>query len=171
MSSQLTYDPRSKKLIRDTLYDFLYQPVNDSFQKRLDTIIEGNSLRMNNAQQHMLYQGELYSMSKAGVVERPTNRCHQDILPLMKDYVEDLDRLNQKEVPYVLGYITQVLNSSESLQDYLKLLPESVHNPLKKLSCPYKHETLKPDRIEAIQEKNHQAIALIKQRMVENLLL
>lgn len=171
MSEQLRYDPRSKKLIKDRLYQFLYAPVEEHFQKRLDTIIQKNSKLWGNAQRRMDYRGELYEVNKPGPADRHVNRCHADIRPLMKDYLEDLNELNQTEIPYVVGYINKVLNKSESMADYKKLLPESVHAPLNILTFPCNTELLQPDQIKQLQENHHQAVMLMKKRMVENLLL
>lgn len=171
MSDQLSYDPRSKKIIKDALYEFLYTPVEEHFQKRLDTIITGNSNLKNNSQKHLIFRGDIYATRDAGAPIRPINFCHPDVQPLMKEYVDDLNHLNNREMPHVLNYFNKVLNSSENLVDYFKLLPESVHGPLKKLSCPCTVELLKDDRVTEIQQQHQEAIALIKQRMVENLLL
>jgi len=172
MPDQLSYDPLSKKLIKDTLYQFLYAPVESNFRKRLDALIRQNSKLLGNTQEYLDFQGEIYQTSQATVPEpRQINRCHKDIRPLMKEYVEDLKKMNQQEVPYVVGYINKVLNSSESLVDYFQLLPESVHAPLKKLSCPCTENQLKPDQINRIQQNNQPALAMMKMRLVENLLL
>jgi len=172
MTGQLSYDPRSKQMIKDALYQYLYDPVQAAFQKRLDTLIRQNSRLLGNDQAYLDFMGEVYRTSTATVPEpRQINRCHKDIKPLMREYVADLDKLNSQEVPYVVGYINKVLNSSESLQDYFQLLPESVHAPLKKLSCPCSENRLKPDQINRIQQNNQPALAMMKMRLVENLLL
>lgn len=171
MSEQLQYDPKSKQLIRDRLYYFLYEPVEQAFQKRLDAIIEQNSRRMGNAQRRLNYKCETYEATNPGPPDRAVNRCHKELLPLMKDYVADLEELNTQEVPYVLGYITKVLNSSESMADYFRLLPESVHEPLKKLECLCQNRSLPDDKVEQLKARHEQPILMMKKRMVENLLL
>jgi hypothetical protein len=87
--------------------------------------------------------------------------------------VKETKQLNNHELPYVLGFINQVLNSSNNLQDYLKLLPDSVHSPIQKLinSCPCRVVDLTPDEIKHLKEKNYESIELIKQRMLSNLIL
>lgn len=172
MTDQLRYDPTSKMRIKETLYQFLYTDVEAAFQKRLDTLIQHNSLMVGNTQEYVSFQGETYHTSRATRPEpRLVNRCHKDMAPLMRDYVRDLEKLNQHELPYVMGYINKVLNSSESLMDYFELLPEAVHAPLKKLSCPCTEHRLKPHQITEIQKTHQSALAKLKMRLVENLLL
>ena len=173
MAEELVYDPKTKMLIKDTLYAFLYVPVEEHFQKRLDTLIKKNSALYGNTQQRMLFGDDTYEASNAGNYVRPVNFTHLEIRPLMKDYVQDLVKLNSQEMPYVMGFINQVLNSSNSLKDYFKVFPESVHQPIQDLMDKYscRNETLNEKTIELLKEKNQISIDLMKTRMVKNLLL
>ena len=91
----------------------------------------------------------------------------------MNAYLVELDTLNKTELPYVLGYINQVLNSSDTLSDYLKLLPESVHSAIHPLigSCPSHTNKLPDTEVQDIRTKNQKGFNLMLQRMTLNLLV
>lgn len=170
---ELVYDPKTKQMIKDTLYQHLYGPVQEHYQKRLDTIIQTNSKLHGNSQRRLRYQETVYEMTNPGDVVRPINMVHPDVKPQMKEYIEDLTKLNSRELPYVLGFINQVLNSSNSLQDYFKVFPESVHQPIRELvdRCSCRGEFLKPETVERLKARHQVSIDLMKTRMVKNLLL
>jgi len=173
MAEELVYDPKTKMLIKDTLYEYLYTPVEEHFQKRLDALIQKNAQLYSNTQRRMLFGEDTYEASNAGAYVTPVNFTHPEIKPMMKDFVADRTKLNTKELPYVMGFINQVLNSSNSLKDYFKVFPESVHEPIQELvdKCSCRNETLNEQAIERLKQQNEIPIDLMKTRMVKNLLL
>lgn len=169
---QLQHDPRTKQLIKDTLYDFLYLPVQNSFKSRLDVLIVRNTLLGGYSHKSFNYKGVLYSCDN-GSPPRKWNRLVPQLKPQMDEYLNDLKQLNEQELPYVVGFINQVLNASNDLQDYLQIFPESVHRPLEKLiaSCPCGKLQLSNEKIVDLREKNAASIDMMKARMVKNLLI
>jgi hypothetical protein len=101
------------------------------------------------------------------------NRLKPDLMSLMNEYLEDLVQINTVERPYVLGFINQTLNASSSLQDYLKIFPESMHKPLKHFidTCGSRVGKLEPEMVASIKQRNQIPIELMKKRMVLNLLI
>jgi len=173
MTDELVYDPKTKAMIKDKIFDFLYAPVNKDFAKRLKTIIIKNSTLHGNGQLWLSYKGEYYHTGEEQRRPRPVNRLKPELKVLMDEYLEDLARLNDKELPYVLGFINQVLNSSNSLQDYFKIFPESMHKPIKQLleKCACREQRLHDEMVEDLKRKNSIPIELMKKRMVLNLLV
>lgn len=173
MQDTIIYDPKTKAIIKKHIYDFLYGPVDKDFTNRLKSIINKNSLLLGNAQQWVCYKGEYYSFSYSGLRPVPMNRLRTEIRPLMDDYLTDVEEINNTEMPYVMGFITQVLNSSNNIQDYLELFPESIHKPIKAIidQCAYRNVHLKETSVSKIHEKNLVHIELMKKRMVLNLLI
>lgn len=171
--NELKYDPRTKQQIKDLLYAFLYQPVQDKYQHKLAAIITKNSQLLGSSFDSFIYRGEVYKANEKSKLPRRMNRLHKSLEPEMQAYLEDVNRLNGYELPYVLGFINQVLNSSDDLQDYLKVLPESVHQPLMDLmaTCECRTARLTDEVITDIQAKNSVPIDLMKQRQMLNLLL
>lgn len=172
MTDELVYDPKTKQLIKNKIYQHLYLPVRSHFDKRLHTIITKNSLMLGNGQEWVSYRGDSYAINEDAPAPRPMNRLRPEMKPAMDDYLKDLGKLNNTELPYVLGFINQVLNSSNSLQDYFKVLPESVHQPIRDMvaACACKHPKLTPEQVQELLSKNQLPIELMKQRMVLNLI-
>lgn len=168
----LQHDPRTKQQIKDMLYAFLYEPVQRQFKHRLDALIIRNTAIAGVSHQSFTYKGHFYSNDPAAPPRKLTRlvpQLHAD----MDAYLADLKQLNDKEVPYVMGFINQVLNASNDLHDYLRLLPASVHQPIQQLidSCPCRTKHLSDEQVREMQAKNQQSIDLVKQRMVTNLLI
>lgn len=169
---QLQHDPRTKQLIKDTLYDFLYQPVQNQFKSRLDVLIVRNTLLGGYSHKSFNYKGVHYTCD-SGSPPRKWNRLIPQLRPIMDEYLLDLKQLNEQELPFVLGFINQVLNASDDLQDYLRILPDSAHHPLQNLidTCPCQAKQLTDERVAHLRESNETSINMMKARMVKNLLI
>lgn len=168
----LQHDPRTKQQIKDMLYAFLYEPVQRQFKSRLNALITRNTAIAGASHQSFTYKGNLYSNDAASPPRRLTRLVPQ-LVPEMDAYLAELKQLNDKEVPYVVGFINQVLNASNDLHDYLRVLPQSLHPPIQKLieSCPCRTKKLSDEQVQELQSKNQRYIDLAKQRMVTNLLI
>lgn len=169
---KLEHDPRSKQQIKDALFTFLYAPVKKQFQGRIDTLVERNTLIGGYSHQHFIYKGVLYN-SAGTVPPLKKNRLFSVLRTAMDEYLADLDQLNNNELPFVLGFINQVLNSSSDLTDYLRILPESMHYPLEALiaTCPCRSTSLTEAKVASLKSKNQDPINFMKQRLVTNLLI
>ena len=172
MSEVLQHDPRTKLQIKELLYAFLYEQVDRQFKKRLDSLIARNSAIIGASHNSFTYKGHLYS-NDPSAIPRKLNRLVPQLAPEMEAYLDDLKKLNNEEIPYVMGFINRVLNASNNLHDYLRVFPSSVHAPIQKLidSCPYQTKHLSDDQVQEMQAQNQQSIDLVKQRMVTNLLI
>lgn len=168
----LQHYPRIKQQIKEALYDFLYTPVQKKFKLQLDTLIIQNTLLGGHRHKSFSYKGILYNCDTSAF-PRKANRLLPQFQNTMDLYLRDLKHLNEQELPYVLGFINQVLNASNNLSDCLRLLPESVHSPIKALiaTCPCEAQRLPAETVAQLTEKNASAIQLMKSRMVINLLL
>ena len=131
-----------------------------------------NTLLCGYSHKSFMYKNTLYNID-TNALPRKMNRLHINLQGPMNDYLKDLKTLNETEVPYVLGYINQVLNSSNDLSDYLRLFPEAVHGPIQHLiaACPCKSKKLPEEVVSVLQDKNTTSINMMKKRMVTNLLI
>ena len=172
MSEVLQHDPRTKSQIKDLLYAFLYEPVQRQFKARLDSLIKRNTVILGASHQSFIYKGNLYTCDITPP-PRKLNRLVPQLVPDMEAYLTDQKQINDKEMPYVVGFINQVLNASNDLHDYLRVLPQSLHPPIQKLidSCPCRTKKLTDAEVQEMQAKNQRYIDLVKQRMVTNLLI
>lgn len=172
MDLRLQHDPRTKQQIKDAIYNFLYEPVLNELKNRLESLILKNCILLGNPNHSFSYRGVSYDCT-GGVLPRKRNRLLPQLYSLMDDYLKDLHQLNQYELPFVLGYITHVMNSSNELHDYFKLLPTAVHQPVAQLisTCPCRASKLSASAIQELQSNNKVPISLIRNRLVTNLLL
>ena len=169
---KLEHDPKTKSQIKDALYEFLYGPVQKQFKDRLETLILRNTIMGGYSHKHFTYKGEVYNSDVTPAPVRK-NRLQAGLRAEMDDYLADVAELNGKELPYVLGFLNQVLNSSSDLTDYMRILPESVHHPLQKLmdTCPCRTASLGEERVSSLMARNQEPINMIKRRLVLNLLI
>lgn len=168
----IQHDPRTKQQIKDALYDHLYRPVMQSFQERLKEIIVKNTIAGRYTHKSFVYKNTMYSCD-TGLPPRRSNRLQPSVQPEMDAYLKDLKQLNEQEIPYVVGYINQVLNSSNHLYDYYKLLPDSLHEPLRAIieTSPCKGNALSEEQAQQLQTSNQDSLNLMKQRLVINLII
>lgn len=172
MIEPLQHDPRTKQLIKDALYDLLYTPIQKQFKQRLDQIIVKNTLLGGYSHKSFMYKNVLYNCD-TNAMPRKMNRLVIQMQPAMNEYLKELKQLNEKELPHVLGYITQVLNATNELHDYLRLLPPAVHPPIQGLinTCSCRGKKLSDETVAMLQNKNQDSVQLLKNRMVTNLLI
>jgi len=172
MDTQILHDPRTKKQIKDNIFEYIYSPILKQFNFRLVEIINKNCVLFGIGDQVFSYKGETYSIN---LVELPRKlpRLSKQLIPVMDEYLRDLRQLNNYEIPYVVGFINQVLNSSNYIQDYLKVFPDAIHSPVEKMvaSCPCRATRLAPESVLELQDANQISIGLIKHRLVSNLLI
>lgn len=171
-ANKLEHDPRTKQQVKEALYSYLYDPVIKQFKSRLDTLIMRNCVAGGYGHKHFVYKGVVYN-SDTTVPPLRKNRLVPALKDEMETYLADMHQLNNVELPYVLGFINKVLNSSCDLQDYLRVLPESIHAPLEKLmaTCPCRTTKLSEDKAKKLVLENEQPISLMKQRLFTNLLI
>lgn len=173
MKLQLRHDPRTKQNIKDMLYSYMYDPVQHKFKERLSRIILKNSTALGSSHACFIYKNELYQLDENERPPRKVNRLLPELHSEMNEYLKDINRLNMHEIPYVMGFINQVLNSSEDLQDYMRVLPKVLHRPLQDAieSCPCCTSKLTPETVEEMCRRNYRSIELMKARLVRNLIL
>lgn len=171
MQEPLQHDPRIKQQVKDAIHKLLYAGVQKSFKAQLDAIITRNTQMSGVGHLSFTYKNVLYSCDTAPAPRR-MNRLLPALMPVMDSYLADLKKINDEEMPYVVGFINQVLNASSTLADYLRLFPEAVHEPVKALiaTCPCHTKVLEPDAVATFLEKNQNAITMMKKRMVVNLI-
>ena len=172
MENTLQHDPRTKQYIKDKIYSFIYSPIQEQLQKQLHTIIQKNCTILCASHTSFIYKGVYYSMDNSKP-PRKINSLSKVLYLEMEEYTKELKKLNTVELPYVLGFITQVLNASDDLQDYLRVFPEAIHKPLEQIinSCPCRSKQLSEEEVLLLQSRNKTPIDLMKQRLVINLLV
>jgi len=169
---QLQFDPRTKAMVKDSLYEFLYGPVQRNYQSRLDSLIIRNTIAGGYATKSFHYKGNQYHC-ESGRPPRGWNKLMPHFKTEMDELLAEFDEINKREIPFVVGFIGQVLNASDSFVDYLRVFPDSVHQPIQKImqTCPCCNQQLSDDKVDALITKHNNTITMMKHRMVQNLLL
>lgn len=169
---QLQFDPRTKAMVKDSLYEFLYGPVQRSYQTRLDSLIIRNTIAGGHPTKSFHYRGNQYQCEGGTRPPRGWNKLMPQFKDEMDALLAEFSDINNRELPFVIGYIGQVLNSSNSFMDYLRLFPDSVHQPIKQImeTCPCCSQQLSDEKVEELINKHQSAITMMKHRMVQNLL-
>lgn len=172
MTEQLQHDPRIKTQIKDILYEYLYARIDKQFELRLNALITENSVLAGASHNSFMYKGVLYSCDQ-NRPSRKMTRLLPQLYPAMDAYLQELKVLNETEMPYVVGFINNVLNSSNDLHDYLRVFPTAIHRPIEALiaTCPCRTKKLTEFDVECMQNKNQVSIDLMKARMVMNLII
>lgn len=174
MTGHLDHDPMTKQRLKHALYHFLYTPVEQQFAVRLKTIVDKNCMTGGFSHRSFVYRGVLYNVDTSnfpGGVKR--NRLVPSLHGEMNEYIKDKYKIRDEEMPLIMGFLNTVLNSSNAVVDYLKLLPEAVHKPIRDLAhiCPSCPEQLTAAQVEDITNRSKLSIMLLRERMVRNLLI
>lgn len=171
MEDKIQHDPRTKQYIKDMLYSFIYSPIKKQLKNQLDSIIQKNCVILCASHSSFMYRGTYYSSDNTKP-PRQIPSLSRKLYPDMDSYLKEIKQLDTIELPYVIGFITQVLNASDDLHDYLRVFPEDIHKPLEKIiaSYPCRTKHLSEDAVLALQTKNKTPIDLMKQRLVINLI-
>lgn len=171
MDGRLQHAPRTKQQIKDALYAFLYSPAEKHLKKQIDALIIKNAVLCGHSHKSFMYKNTLYNCD-TNPLPRKMNRLDSRLYAEMGEYLAEVKQLN-KELPYVIGYINQVLNASNDLRDYLRLLPDAVHRPVQSLIAtrPCKAKKMSQEAVSLLQEKNSASIDMLRRRMVTNLLI
>lgn len=173
MTQRIQHHPRTKQNIKDLLHSHLYAPVNRKFHKQLSAIIMKNSNTLGSSFSSFMYRNEVYQVDEKERVPRKMNRLVPELRPDMDEYLRDFNHLNVVEIPYVMGFVNQVLNASDNPQDYIKVLPETMHRPLQEAIdvASYPEGNLSNEAVEDLIHRNQKSIELMKTRLVRNLIL
>lgn len=164
-------DPRIKSSIKLAITISLYNNSSMSLMNRLNQIIVRNTAINGYADEAFTYKGEYYTYTATGR-PRLSNRLTPDLHPIMDEYLADLHALESIEQPTVMGFITKVLNSSNSILDYLLIFPEAFHSRIKEITAlaPIEPRKLTDEEVEKLIADNEHAISLLKQRLVLNMI-
>lgn len=172
MDETLQHDPKAKFQIKNALFDFLYSPVQKKLAKKLEQIAIKNAVLGKYSHASFAYKDEFYCCD-TNPPPRKMNRLLLQMQGPMNEYLAEQKELNENELPYVLGFINQVLNSSNELHDYLRVFPEATHHPIQQLinTCPCRTKSLTDESIDSLKQNNKEAIRLLCQRMLINMII
>lgn len=166
-------DPRVKHLIKVALEDFMYLAVNRSFKERLLAILQRNTVDCVYPHQSFSYKGVYYSFELVAPRFK-TQKLLPEFHPAMDELLTEQKRIEYTEKPYIFGFFNKVLNASNSINDYYRLLPECVHDPIRTVvqvtDLISYHTELSDEQVEQFQLEHQSWILQLKSRMVLDLI-
>ncbi len=154
--------PHLKQEVRSAILAHIYFPAHQRLEKRVEEIITKNTAMIGSGDLVISYKGENYSCIGARRTERKINR----LLPVLRPYMDEW--LNDKELlvdenQIVSNYLATVLNASNNVSDYFRLLPDCVHPALQPYAQqPNVQPPLSDEQVQAIQAKNQKAMSMIR---------
>ena len=164
--------PHVRMELRDALINDLYGNNKSYFQKELNRIISDNSQLHGNCQLYFQFRNEVYvDNTFKGTFERPTNILHKELRQRFKAWLADQEE-NSKEKALVLGYIQRILATTTYAEDFLRVLPTSLHQIVFKYDRHFTEGDgiLQGEALEEFQSNNQPLLKLLKGRMAYSLL-
>jgi hypothetical protein len=158
--------------IRTSIHEFLYGPVREYYQRELHELIDLNEQISQGVNEIFVYRGIRYAKKEFRHLPKHIPRLDPTLHDRMERYLAETKELNDVEVPLVMGYIQNVLNTSDQLQDYLALFPSAIHPPIQQVidHCNCRGVNLTLAEAEKMIDTHAKSFDYIKQRMVFNLL-
>ena len=164
-------DPGVKYRIKEALINFLYAPAFNRLQEKLDHLIVKNTLIGKYSEKAFTYKGRYYGSGDPPKSLR-VNRLVPELVDEMDEYLAEGRELTEKELPYVAGYIIKILNYSNSIEIYKRLLPDYLHaiidNAAQFIPCL---DSVSDAEIESIKQNHAYPLELMAKRMALNLLM
>ena len=164
--------PHVRMELRDALLNDLYRNNKNYFQTELNNIICENSELHGNCQLYFQFRNEVYvNDSFSGTFERPTNTLHKELRQRFKNWVSEQEE-DSKEKALVLGYIQRMLAKTSYSEDFLRVLPTSLHQIVYKYDRHFNEGDgiLQGAALEEFQNENQSLLKLLKGRMAYSLL-
>lgn len=166
----IVQDPRLKHAMKSAILQVMYGPYESRRHKEMISILERNCVLQRTTIPVFTFKGVTYGNPTVQRIVRP--KLHPDLHERMMVLINEGNEVHMHERPYIDNYITLVLNSSPSAEDWLALLPETFQGPVRTLIVSYTTAPaqLSADEVALLIEKHQPAIQLMKQRMAINLI-
>jgi len=167
-------DPRMKQTIRDRMRDSLYQHVDRRYTEALQEIIDRNTLMGQHRHACFSYKGIHYGE----VVRFVYNRLHDELKPVMDKLIEERRQIKEEEEPFVIAFFNRALNKTNSIQDYLLMFPDCMHETLALFTTPewrasswWHPRELSDEEIAKFKEDHEPWLEKLRNRMMIDLIL
>lgn len=162
--------PELKRWIMFSIMDILFSKQDKGYIRRRNEFIKRNAAIYNQTYPIFKYKGEQYSLRVVPSIM--TGELHPSLHQEFDAFLEEFIKLRDEEREPVRNYINQVLNISNNLSDYLKLLPEVVHDPIREAISDdsLNGKGASDKEIKDLLDKNQHIFDLIHMRVMTNLI-
>lgn len=156
--------------LRDAFLQWLYKPMLEQLQQQIVAIIKENAAIQWLPHYSFMYKGQLWAIQTQA--PRKSQKLHDSLIGRMEAYLQERRELEQEQSQCLAG-ILRILNAIKDPRDCLRILPETLHQPLVPLLAEYPDapSLLPEDSILQLREDNAPYINIMKQRLVLNLLI
>lgn len=167
---EISQDPRLKITVKNTVLAAIYTPYHTRRRKLFEGIMLRNMTLVQTPYECFRFRGKVYGKEYAGNFVRP--KLHPDLTIEMDELTREHDKVMKTEQPLVGGFITAMLNASDSLHDWVRILPPALHSALTLVnptgtSPPMK---LSDQEVVTFLAKHNDSLQKLKQRLATNLI-
>jgi len=121
-----------KRAVKDCLDAFLYNPVREAFQARINELIVADAVARGDGVRAFCHRGRNFRIPGEKPNFRYFPRLSRSNRVLVDSLLAEYDPVLEDERNAVLTFISQVLNKSDEPADYLKMFPSGLREPLTK---------------------------------------
>lgn len=166
-------DPLFHKKLLDALMNALFTKPKIMMSGQLMTLVTKNSALFNST-----HRGFIYKTTYYGEPLRPPVRMaqisplHASLVPEFQEWQNKRALLCANEDTYVRGYFQAVLLRARTESDFMRLLPDSLHNLLRHFREHFlpESEAMTDEQVIEFGQKNQQYLNMVKQQLALNLL-
>lgn len=175
MSETCKLNPQYKQSVLQLVYKKLYEKSEQDWASEIDHIATEH-YKCTHTVKIFRYVGKVHAHSVYGdVLIPPQGTCHLDplLVPDMQELLKKAEELTQEKA-VVDAFLRTAFNRCKAPKDFLIVLPDCIHGllPDKLHEQAQKYEaTLSPESVQAFLLERQQAVQLITDRMLLNLLL
>lgn len=159
-------DPHMRQDLKAKLIYLLYAKPDRNLNERLLPIARRHAV-LTNGLEAFRYKGELYWGNTNMRNVRPT-LLHNELKPIMDEWLSE-HHILKEEQGKCESYLSAILMSADTQKDIQTLLPDSLHPHVDLTAWPESIHGV-PTTWEHFLEQTKEAMSLIKQRMVINLI-
>lgn len=164
-------DPKTKQAIKRNLEATIYDNTRRREQTKLRDISTKNMVLCQFPHNSFSYKGEYYNFEQEPLRYK-NQRLMAELQPLMDTWLADKKHVEFTEAPFINGLFNKVLNISNSIEDYLLLLPDCMHRSIRILELPAESmlpRELSDELVTEFKTIHADWILMLKKRMILDL--
>lgn len=171
--------PARKIALRDELYDIVYERTHQHFEETLTAIRDKNRLTLGYSWDGFTHRGVYYGTpihpgwTAVTKYQVRNQKLDASLVPAMDQLLAERQEVEQVEGVMVRTILGTVLNASQCVGDYKRLLPSLLHPKLTEVEgeCACYFPPLPQSTIYAIKARHGKYIGLIQRRQLIYLLV
>lgn len=164
--------PKARRIFKEETLSWLYAPRKESLMRQLHAICKEQAQLTGNLNYGFRYKGETYA-TQDSLPDFRYNRLHPNLVDSAQDYLQAIKDYEHERL-LVDNCITQALIKCKCTQDFERILPRAVLQPLHKYLGTNRDEqhrlALTTEQVEAFKTQYAQALKIISAGLVRRTL-